>query len=153
MIKLSHKGHLKEANGSKMGNLGLIFFSLLNIHFTTKYHCFYESSQTFQNFGIKSLSFGKIPTLHNITCKCKQYFWILNNSLFYKFQFKQHCDKTTTEALDNSDDRVPKMLSDFCVIWAKCVRLVFKMAVFLQLNPSLTLVPTTLRQGDDGRSP
>ena len=39
-------------------NLDLDFF-LLDIHFTTIYYCFYESSPKFQNFVINP---GKIPT-------------------------------------------------------------------------------------------
>ena len=41
----------------------------------------------------------------------------------------------------------------FCLIWAKCIRFALKMTVCLQLILLLILVPTTLRQGDNGRSP
>ena len=46
--------------------------------FNPIYHCFYESIQNFQNFGIKALFFGKIPTYITAISlwdiyKCNQY--------------------------------------------------------------------------------
>ena len=61
----------------------LIFFTFI---FTPLHHCFYEPSQKFRKFGVKSLSFGKISMggKYKQICNCRQYFWTLRNSLFHK---------------------------------------------------------------------